>query len=143
MDTGLGEERHEAQFDAVLSSEQVFVFVAQGHHLGHVDLVVGGEHGGRVLAFLQSGARWSGAGGSSSHALRARHRRPDRVHAARLQVRQRGAGAAESALATSSFIMRPSRPEPVTHRAKPASAIAFFAEGASSTSLPLALAVGP
>ncbi len=51
---GLCKEGHEAQFHAVLLEEQVFVFVAQGHHLGHVDLVVGGQHGGGVLAVLEA-----------------------------------------------------------------------------------------
>ena len=51
---GLGEEGHEAELDAVFFEEEVFVFAAQRHHLGHVDLVVGGEHGGGVLAVFEA-----------------------------------------------------------------------------------------
>ena len=65
---GLGKERHKAQFDAVLFEEQIFVFVAQGHHLGHVDLVVGGQHGGGVLAVFQT-ARDGLAQAGHFHAL--------------------------------------------------------------------------
>ena len=50
----LGEEGHKAQFHAVLFQKQVFVFVAQRHHLGHVDLVIGGQHRGGVLAVFQA-----------------------------------------------------------------------------------------
>ena len=48
------EERHEAKFDAVLLFKQRFVFVAQVHHGGHVDLVIGGQHGGGVLRVFQA-----------------------------------------------------------------------------------------
>ena len=51
---GLGEEGHEAQPDAVFFLKEVFVFFAQRHHLTHVHLVIGGEHGGGVLAVLEA-----------------------------------------------------------------------------------------
>ena len=51
---GLGEEGHEAQTHAVLLLEQVLVFAAQGHDRGHVDLVIGRQHGGGVLRVLQA-----------------------------------------------------------------------------------------
>ena len=54
VDAGLGEERHKAQTCAVLLLELVFVLVAQRHHLGHVDLVVGGQHRGCVLSVFQA-----------------------------------------------------------------------------------------
>ena len=38
----------------MLFQEQVFVFTAQCHDLGHVDLIVGGQHGGGVLRFFQA-----------------------------------------------------------------------------------------
>ncbi len=51
---GFDEERHEAEFDAVLLFEQVFVFGAQAHHRAHVDLVIGGQHRGGVLGVFQA-----------------------------------------------------------------------------------------
>ncbi len=54
MAAGLGKEGHKAQFHAVLLEEQVFVLVPQGHHFGHVDLVIGRQHRGGVLAVFQT-----------------------------------------------------------------------------------------
>ena len=54
VDTGLGEEGHKAQTRAVLLFELVFIGVAQGHHLGHVHLVIGGQDRCGVLRILQT-----------------------------------------------------------------------------------------
>ena len=54
MDAGLGEEGHEAKTHAVLLLEVIFVGVAQRHHLGHVHLVIGGQHRGGVLRIFQA-----------------------------------------------------------------------------------------
>jgi hypothetical protein len=54
VDAGLGEEGHEAQPHAVLLLELVLVGVPERHDLGHVHLVVGGQHRGGVLRVLQA-----------------------------------------------------------------------------------------
>ena len=54
VDTGLGEEGHKAQTRAVLLFELVFIGVAQGHHLGHVHLVIGGQDRCGVLRIFQT-----------------------------------------------------------------------------------------
>jgi hypothetical protein len=61
----LGEEAHEAELHAVLLLEQVLVLFAQIHHRAHVHLVVGGQHGGRVLRILQPAGDGLSAGASS------------------------------------------------------------------------------
>src|SRR5579883_2285536 len=53
-DAGLDEERHEAQAHAVLLLEAVAIALTERHHSRHVRLVEGGEHGSRVLGFLQA-----------------------------------------------------------------------------------------
>ncbi|MNQ57715.1 hypothetical protein D3C85_718820 [compost metagenome] len=54
LNHGLGEEGHEAQLHAVALLEDFLVLGAQGHDVGHVHLVEGGQLGGRVLGFLQA-----------------------------------------------------------------------------------------
>ena len=54
VDTGFDEKRHEAQLHAVLLFKDIFVGVAQLHHARHVDLVIGGQHGGGVLRVFQA-----------------------------------------------------------------------------------------
>ena len=46
---GFGEERHEAEFEAVLFDEAVLIFFTQIHHRRHVDFVKSREHGSLVL----------------------------------------------------------------------------------------------
>ena len=50
----LHEEAHEAELGAVLLLEGVLVAGAHRHHLGHVDLVEGGQHRGGVLRVLEA-----------------------------------------------------------------------------------------
>ena len=51
---GLGKKGHKAQFDAVFLCKKIFILVPKRHHLGHVDLIIGGEHGCGVLAVLET-----------------------------------------------------------------------------------------
>ena len=62
MGAGLDEERHEAEFDPVLFLERILVGGAQVHHAGHVDLIIGGQHGGGVLGVFQA----AGDGGAQA-----------------------------------------------------------------------------
>jgi hypothetical protein len=48
-DRGLDEERRDAEAEAVARLERFLAALAQGHQLGHVHLVEGGEHGRGVL----------------------------------------------------------------------------------------------
>ena len=50
---GLGEKGHKAQLHTVFFQKLIFVGVAQLHHRAHVHLVIGGEHGGRVLTVFE------------------------------------------------------------------------------------------
>ena len=52
-DTGFGEERHEAEADAVPLLEIVAAALAQLHHRAHIDLVEGRQHRGGVLRLDQ------------------------------------------------------------------------------------------
>ena len=54
MAAGLDEERHESKLCFVFFEEQVLVFAAQRNHGGHVDLIIGGQHGGIVLGVFQA-----------------------------------------------------------------------------------------
>ena len=54
LDAGFYEEAHEAEFDAVATLEQLFVFVAHCHDGGHVDIVECREHRGCVLGVFQA-----------------------------------------------------------------------------------------
>ena len=54
LGAGLHEEAHEAELGAMLLLEDILVTGAQGHDLGHVDLVEGRQHGGGVLGVLEA-----------------------------------------------------------------------------------------
>jgi hypothetical protein len=53
LHAGAHEEAHEAELHAVLLLEQVAILTAHRHHMRHVDLVEGREHGGGVLCVLE------------------------------------------------------------------------------------------
>eukprot|EP00050_Salpingoeca_kvevrii_P016586 m.56840 g.56840 ORF g.56840 m.56840 type:complete len:307 (+) comp7036_c0_seq1:1183-2103(+) len=51
---GLAEGGHEAELDAMLLQHVILVAGAEGHDVGHVNLVESGEHGSNVLGLLEA-----------------------------------------------------------------------------------------
>ena len=48
------EKGHKAHLYAMFLFESIFIKLAQLDHCGHVDLIIGGQHGGGILGFFEA-----------------------------------------------------------------------------------------